>query len=86
MVPLLQSRDTDFTAYFKAAGALAEGTDPYLDRAHPYLYPPLLAVVLMPFRGLPASAAAGLWSGRFGGSSRSRWRGSRVGRRTAGAA
>lgn len=60
-VPFLQSRDTDFTAYFQAAGTLAKGTDPYLDRAHPYLYPPLLAVVLMPFRGLPASAAAGLW-------------------------
>jgi alpha-1,2-mannosyltransferase len=60
-VPLTAGRDTDFMAYFQAAGALSKGVDPYLDTAHPYLYPPLLAVALLPFHALPAELAVWLW-------------------------
>ena len=60
-VPLTASRDTDFTAYFQAAGSLSMGIDPYRDRAHPYLYPPLLAAALVPFHTLTAERAVRLW-------------------------
>ncbi len=59
--PLLSGRGTDFRAYFEAAGALRAGRDPYAG-VFPYLYPPLLAVVLVPLTLLPAAAAAWLWA------------------------
>ncbi|MCZ6786061.1 MAG: glycosyltransferase family 87 protein [Planctomycetota bacterium] len=42
---------TDFTVYQSAARALSDGTNPYLaenPRGYRYVYPPLLAVLLMP--------------------------------------
>jgi len=59
--PLLTGRGTDFRAYLEAAQALRSGQDPYAG-VYPYLYPPLLAVVLVPFTFLPTAAAAWLWA------------------------
>lgn len=58
--PLLTGRETDFRAYFEAAEALRGGHEPYAG-VHPYLYPPLLAVVLVPVTFLPPAAAAWVW-------------------------
>ncbi len=47
----LRAHRTDFTVYQAAARALDEGTDPYEarnPRGYPYVYPPLLAILLMP--------------------------------------
>jgi Glycosyltransferase family 87 len=52
---------TDFTVYQAAAAALVEGSDPYEarnPRGYRYVYPPLLAVLLMPVAGLPPPVAA----------------------------
>src|SRR5690349_2802203 len=55
---------TDFTVYQAAAAALAAGTDPYEarnPRGYRYVYPPLLAVALLPVAGLPPPTAAFLF-------------------------
>lgn len=59
--PLLTGRPTDFRAYLEAASALRAGHDPYAG-VHPYLYPPLLAAVLVPLTFLPPAAAAWAWA------------------------
>jgi len=59
--PLLTGRGTDLRAYLEAAAALRAGHDPYAG-VYPYLYPPLLAVVLVPLTFLPPPAAAWLWA------------------------
>jgi hypothetical protein len=59
-VPLVTGRGTDFHAYAEAARALRGGHDSYAG-ADPYLYPPLLAIALVPLTFLPESAAAWLW-------------------------
>ena len=59
--PLLTGRGTDFRAYLEAANALRAGHDPYAG-VYPYLYPPLLAVALVPFTFLPSAAAAWIWA------------------------
>jgi hypothetical protein len=59
--PLLTERGTDFRAYLEAAGALRAGRDPYAG-VYPYLYPPLLALLLVPLTFVPAAAAAWLWA------------------------
>ncbi len=59
-VPLVTGGGTDFRAYAEAARALRGGHDPYAG-AEPYLYPPLLAVALVPLTFLPESGAAWLW-------------------------
>ncbi len=59
--PLLTGRGTDFRAYLEAAAALRAGHDPYAG-IHPYLYPPLLAIVLVPLTFLPPAAAAWVWA------------------------
>jgi hypothetical protein len=59
--PLLVGRETDFTAYIEAARALRAGQDPYLG-APPYLYPPLLAVLLVPLTFVPMKVAAWVWA------------------------
>ena len=59
--PLVSGRGTDLRAYLEAAQALRSGHDPYAG-VYPYLYPPLLAVLLVPLTFLPPSAAAGLWA------------------------
>lgn len=64
----------DFAAYYLAARALRAGMDPYdpqtlaalassagITAYTPYIYPPLLAVIVMPLAGLPYPAAAALW-------------------------
>jgi hypothetical protein len=59
--PLLTGRGTDFRHYLEAAGALRAGHDPYAG-VHPYIYPPLLAVVLVPLTFLPPAGAAWIWA------------------------
>jgi hypothetical protein len=59
--PLLVGRETDFTAYFGAARALRARQDPYLGAA-PYLYPPLLAVLLVPLTFVPLKLAGWVWA------------------------
>ncbi|MGA7991129.1 MAG: glycosyltransferase 87 family protein, partial [Thermoanaerobaculia bacterium] len=59
--PLLTGRGTDFRAYLEASAALRAGHDPYAG-VHPYLYPPLLAVALVPLTFLPPFAAAWIWA------------------------
>lgn len=59
--PLLQGRETDFEAYRGASRALAGGRDPYLNTVRPYLYPPLVAVALIPTLILPDVTARILW-------------------------
>lgn len=52
---------TDFTVYQAAARALRDGTNPYEarnPRGHLYLYPPLLAILLMPVARWEPTAAA----------------------------
>ena len=59
--PLLVGRETDFTAYVGAARALRAGQDPYLS-VPPYLYPPLLAALLVPLTFVPVKGAAWGWA------------------------
>jgi hypothetical protein len=64
----------DFAAYYLAAGALRAGWDPYdpqvlaqlastagVPEYTPYIYPPLLAVIVMPLAALPYHIAAAIW-------------------------
>jgi hypothetical protein len=52
----------DFTSYLTASKSLLNGTDPYQGMAHfPYLYPPLLAFLLIPLLFVPYSVAIFLW-------------------------
>ncbi len=64
----------DFGAYYLAARALATGESPYdanaarrlaaaagVEQHSPYIYPPLLALLLRPIAALPYSAAAAIW-------------------------
>ena len=64
----------DFGAYYIAARALASGESPFDSQAaarlaadagvqyhSPYIYPPLLALVLSPLAALPYRAAAAVW-------------------------
>ncbi|MFI5119182.1 MAG: glycosyltransferase 87 family protein [Thermoanaerobaculia bacterium] len=59
--PLLTGRGTDIRNYLEAARALRAGHDPYAG-IYPYLYPPLLAVVVVPLTFLPSGAAAWVWA------------------------
>jgi hypothetical protein len=59
--PLLTGRGTDFRAYLEAANALRAGHDPYAG-TYPYLYPPLVAVALVPLTFIPPVAAAWIWA------------------------
>lgn len=57
----LSHHHTDFTVYQAAARALRDGTDPYQARSprgYRYVYPPLLAVLLMPVARWSAPDAA----------------------------
>lgn len=49
---------SDFLAYYTAATALCEHTDPYLFSEKPYIYPPLFATLCMPLASLPITTAA----------------------------
>lgn len=49
---------SDFEAYYTAATALCEHQDPYVFSEKPYIYPPLLATLLMPFTVLSMTTAA----------------------------
>ncbi len=60
LLPIIRSRRTDLDAYRGAARALTEGADPYATPP-PYLYPPLLAVCLVPFLGLSQVVQGCLW-------------------------
>jgi Glycosyltransferase family 87 len=52
----------DFTSYLMSAQALWEGRSPYgLDTPWPYVYPMLLAFLLIPLVALPYAAAALAW-------------------------
>ena len=54
----------DFSVYFLAARELLSGSDPYqrtLSLWTPYLYPPLLAELMLPLGLLPLPIAAYLW-------------------------
>lgn len=54
----------DFNVYYHAAKEILAGRDPYqnsLSEWTPYLYPPLLAELLVPLAMLPLPAAAYLW-------------------------
>ncbi len=55
---------SDFSCYVVAADALATGADPYTvvnPRGWHYLYPPFLALLLMPFRELPLRVLGMAW-------------------------
>ena len=64
----------DFGAYYLAARALSSGVSPFdadaarrlaaaagVDQHSPYIYPPLLALLLRPLAALPYSAASAVW-------------------------
>jgi hypothetical protein len=59
--PLLSGRKTDLTAFLEAARALRAAQDPYLG-APPYLYPPPLAVLLVPLTFLPVQVVGWVWA------------------------
>jgi alpha-1,2-mannosyltransferase len=55
---------SDFSCYVAAADALADGADPYSvtnPRGWHYLYPPLLAVLLLPVRTVPLQVLGMFW-------------------------
>jgi alpha-1,2-mannosyltransferase len=57
-----RAQGNDFTSYLTASKALLNGTDPYERTTHfPYLYPPLLAFLLIPFLFVPHGVAIFLW-------------------------
>lgn len=59
-----QTYSNDFNVYYFAAREVIEGRDPYQNSIGawtPYLYPPLLAELMIPIALLPLSAAAYLW-------------------------
>jgi len=49
---------SDFQAYYVAATALCEHTDPYVFSDKPYIYPPLFATLCMPLASLSIETAA----------------------------
>ena len=49
---------SDFLAYYTAAQALCQQTDPYVFAEKPYIYPPLFATLCMPLAALPVTLAA----------------------------
>lgn len=49
---------SDFLAYYTAAQALCQHSDPYVFAEKPYIYPPLFATICMPLAALPISLAA----------------------------
>src|SRR5687768_18569369 len=56
----------DFEGYYHASQAIAAHDSPYGLREqglsnHPYFYPPLLAIGLLPLTSLPLMAAATIW-------------------------
>src|SRR5258705_12706413 len=54
----------DFNVFYHAAGEVLGGRDPYqrsLGEWTPYLYPPLLAILLTPLAVLPLPVAAYVW-------------------------
>jgi len=48
----------DFQAYYVAATALCQHSDPYVYADRPYIYPPLFATLCMPLASLPITSAA----------------------------
>jgi len=59
-----QKYNNDFNVFYFAASELLDGRDPYQDSLHawtPYLYPPVLAELLMPLALLPLPVAAYVW-------------------------
>jgi hypothetical protein len=74
VVDLTPPHQEDFGAYYVAARALAVGESPFdaatagrlaaaagVEHHSPYIYPPLLALLLRPLAALPYSAAAAIW-------------------------
>lgn len=60
--PLVYSND--FNVYYHAASEVMAGRDPYqhsLSPGTPYLYPPLLSELMLPFALLPLPVAAYVW-------------------------
>ncbi|HKP11644.1 MAG TPA: glycosyltransferase family 87 protein, partial [Blastocatellia bacterium] len=56
--------ENDFNVFYFAASELLDGRDPYQEVLHawtPYLYPPVLAELMMPMALLPLPAAAYVW-------------------------
>lgn len=56
--------ENDFNVFYFAASELLDGRDPYQESLHawtPYLYPPVLAELMMPLAWLPLAAAAYVW-------------------------
>ncbi|MFL6274554.1 MAG: glycosyltransferase family 87 protein [Blastocatellia bacterium] len=56
--------ENDFNVFHFAASELLDGRDPYQESLHawtPYLYPPVLAELMMPLAWLPLPAAAYVW-------------------------
>jgi hypothetical protein len=52
----------DFHVYYQAAQALRRGADIYsADISPPYVYPPLLSLLVVPLSGLPVTAATIAW-------------------------
>src|SRR6478609_2200798 len=52
----------DFHVYYQAARVLAQGEDIYsAGISPPYVYPPLLAILVLPLSLLPADAATIIW-------------------------
>jgi alpha-1,2-mannosyltransferase len=56
--------ENDFNVFYFAASELLDGRDPYQESLHawtPYLYPPVLAELMMPLALLPLPVAAYVW-------------------------
>src|SRR5205085_8411083 len=56
--------ENDFNVFYFAASELLDGRDPYQESLHPwtpYLYPPVLAELMMPLGLLPLPVAAYVW-------------------------
>jgi hypothetical protein len=56
-----QDRKKDFYEFFSAAEAMAQGLDPYAAGGTGYIYPPLLAFLLVPLVPLGLTAATLVW-------------------------
>jgi hypothetical protein len=59
-----QKYNNDFNVFYFAASELLDGRDPYQESLHawtPYLYPPVLAELMMPLALLPLPVAAYVW-------------------------
>ncbi|MFL6216158.1 MAG: glycosyltransferase family 87 protein [Blastocatellia bacterium] len=59
-----QKYENDFNVFYFAASEVLDGRDPYQEVLHawtPYLYPPVLAELMMPMALLSLPAAAYLW-------------------------